>query len=321
MQNQIRRIFKALTFAAVIGYSGILPAQAEVPESKDPIKIAMFDWTSQVLNSRIIGGIYEKLGYKVEYVTADYLASIATGLRTGDLTLGMEYWDTTGIEAMREADASGQTENLGKLGPKSKEEWWYPSYMKEQCPGLPDWKALNDCAELFSTAETAPKGRYLSAPATWGGFDEERVAALGLNYEVVHAGTDGFMWSELTSAYQRKAPILMWIYMPHWVPQKYEGEWVAFPEYTEACYTDPAWGVNPNATHDCGKPHGEIWKYSWIGMKDKWPTAHRIAKNFTIGTEELQDMIAMVDLEGKAIDAVAAEWVAANESRWREWVK
>ena len=30
------------------------------------------------------------------------------------------------------------------------EEWWYPTYMKEKCPGLPNWEALNDCAEAFS---------------------------------------------------------------------------------------------------------------------------------------------------------------------------
>ena len=55
--------------------------------------------------------------------------------------------------------------------------------MKEKCPGLPNWEALKSeaCAEAFSTAETAPKGRYLGGPVTWGGFDDERVEALGLS--------------------------------------------------------------------------------------------------------------------------------------------
>ena len=187
------------------------PATAAVPESTDPIKLANFDWTGAVLNTKILEKILKSYGYNVETVTADYLASIGTGLPTGDLTVGLEYWDTTAGEAMAAADATGKTEKLGPLGPKAKEEWWFPEYMKEKCPGLPDWKALNDCAEAFSTAETAPKGRYLGGPVTWGGFDEERVAALGLNYEVVHAGTDANMFAELESAYQRTAPILLWI--------------------------------------------------------------------------------------------------------------
>src|SRR3546814_4568953 len=108
--------------------------------------------------------------------------------------------------------------------------------MKELCPGLPDWEALNDCAEAFSIPETAPKRRYLGGPVIWGGFDDERVEALELDYEVVHAGTDAALFAEPDSAYQRKAPILLWIYAPHCAPIKYEGEWVAFPADTTECY-------------------------------------------------------------------------------------
>ena len=49
-------------------------ARAAAPESNDPIKIALFDWTSVNLNAKILGGILEKLGYTVEYPTADYLS-------------------------------------------------------------------------------------------------------------------------------------------------------------------------------------------------------------------------------------------------------
>ncbi|BCG81731.1 hypothetical protein MesoLj113b_52730 [Mesorhizobium sp. 113-3-3] len=95
-------------------------AQAAAPESNDPIKIALFDWTSVNLNAKILGGILEKLGYTVEYPTADYLSSLTTGLTNGDLDVGLEFWDTTAGEAMKASDATGQTERLGKLGPKAK---------------------------------------------------------------------------------------------------------------------------------------------------------------------------------------------------------
>ncbi len=71
-------------------------AYAQAPESSDPIKIALFDWTSVNLNAKIMGGILEKLGYTVEYPTADYLSSLTTGLTNGDLTLAMEFWDYDG---------------------------------------------------------------------------------------------------------------------------------------------------------------------------------------------------------------------------------
>lgn len=316
MKTVTRRF--TLAVAAVFGIAGHLaltnPAEA-APESKDPVKIALFDWTGVNLNAKIMGGIMEKAGYKVEYPTADYLSSLTTGLTTGDLTVGVEFWDTTAREAMVASDATGKTERLGALGPKSKEEWWYPEYMKEKCPGLPNWEALKSpaCAKAFSTPETAPKGRYLGGPVTWEGFDDERVKALELPFEVIHAGTDAAMFAELESAYSRKAPIIMWVYSPHWAPAKYKGEWVQFPEWTPDCYEKKIF--------KCGKPHGEIWKYSWKGMKDKWPGAYKIAKSYTIDTAVLNAMVGKVDLDGKTIEAVAAEWIAANKATWEPWTK
>lgn len=307
------------TMLAVGMTAGSLPAMAE--ESPDPIRIALFDWTSVNLNAKILGTILEAKGYKVEYPTADYLSSLTTGLTNGDLTVAMELWDTTAGEAMKASDATGKTEKLGPLGPKAKEEWWYPKYMKELCPGLPNWEALKDpkCAAAFSTPETAPKGRYLGGPVTWEGFDDERVVSLGLPFEVVHAGTDAAMFAELDSAYQRKAPIMLWVYSPHWAPAKYEGEWVEFPEHTPECYTDEKWGVNPAMKYDCGKPHGEIWKYAWAEMKTKWPVAYKIAKNYTIDTGELNAMSGKIDVEGKSIEEVAKEWVDGHKSTWEAW--
>jgi glycine betaine/proline transport system substrate-binding protein len=288
-------------------------------ESEDPIKLTLHDWTGQLITTQLMGEVLQKAGYNVDYVQADYIAQFA-GLKTGDLDVAMEIWETTGRDAMDEAIATGKVENLGETGMQAIEEWWYPEYMKEKCPGLPNWEALNDCAEVFSTAETAPKGRYLGGPVTWGGYDDERVEALELDYEVVHAGTDAALFAELESAYQRQAPVLLWVYSPHWATAKYKGEWVEFPAYSAECYGDPATGINPDMAYDCGKPRGPIWKVAWSGVKDKWPGAHETIKAFNVDNDEMAEMIVKVDLDGQTVDAVVAEWMAANEDRWNGWV-
>ncbi len=315
MEN--RKIVGIVLGAALsLGLTG--GAQAEV-ESKDPIKMTLHDWTGQLITTRIMGEVLKNAGYNVEYVQADYIAQFA-GLKTGDLHVAMEMWETTGREAMDEATATGTVENLGETGMLAIEEWWYPLYMKEKCPGLPNWEALNDCAEAFSTPETAPKGRYLGAPVTWGGFDDERVEALELDYEVVHAGTDAALFAELESAYQRQAPILLWVYAPHWAPLKYEGEWVEFPPYSAECYNDASTGINPDMAYDCGKPRGPIWKVASSVVKDKWPGAHAAIKAFHVTNDEMGAMVAAVDLDGKELDAVVADWLAKNESVWKGWI-
>ena len=310
-------------FAATLCLSAaftIAPAAAQ--ESTDPIKLTLHDWTGQLITTEIMGEVLKKAGYSIEYVQADYLAQFA-GLETGDLHVAMEMWETTGRDAMDAATATGKVENFGETGMQAKEEWWYPAYMKEKCPGLPNWEALKSeaCAEAFSIPETAPKGRYLGGPVTWGGFDDERVEALDLPFEVIHAGTDAALFAELESAYQRQAPILLWIYAPHWAPAKYQGEWVEFPPYSKECYEDPAAGVNPDAAYDCGKPFGPIWKVGWSGVKDKWPGAYAAIKAFNINNDEMGAMITKVDLDGKKVSEVVAEWMAANEARWSGWIK
>lgn len=310
---------RKLLIRALLASTVLLPMAATAAESTDPIKLTLHDWTGQLITTNIMAEVLKSAGYNIELVQADYIAQFA-GLKTGDLHVAMEMWETTGRDAMDEATATGKVENIGETGMEGIEEWWYPLYMKEKCPGLPNWEALNDCAEAFSIPETAPKGRYVGAPVTWGGFDDERVEALELDYEVIHAGTDAALFAELESAYQRQAPILLWVYAPHWAPSKYEGEWVQFPEYSAECYNDPSVGINPDLAYDCGKPRGPIWKVAWAGVKDKWPGAYSTIKNFQIDNDEMGKMITAVDLDGKDLNAVVEEWLGANESRWKAWL-
>lgn len=294
-------------------------AQAAV-ESTDPIILTLHDWTGQYITTTIMGRVLQEMGYNVKYQQADYLAQFA-GLESGDLHVAMEMWETTGKDAMEKSLATGSTVDLGETGMQAIEEWWYPLYMKEKCPGLPDWEALNDCAEAFSTAETAPRGRYLGGPVTWGGYDDERAEALELDYEVVHAGTDAALFAELESAYQRKAPWLGWVYTPHWAPIKFHGEFVEFPPYSDECYSDKSVGVNPNMAYDCGKPRGWIKKVGWKGGEEKWPCAYSAIRAFTIDNLAMGTMVGEVDLDGKSVEDVVEAWLNANKDTWAAWTQ
>ena len=108
---------------------------------------------------------------------------------------------------------------------------------------------------------------------------------------------------------------------PHWAPVKYSGEWIEFPKYTKECYEDPKWGVNPDEKYDCGKPRGPIWKVAWSGLKDKWPGAHKIISNFNVNNDEMGAMVSAVDLEGKKVADVVADWMGKNEDRWKKWIQ
>ncbi len=314
----LKQVTSAVFAGAMVAAAGFSTPATAAPESKDPIILTIHDWTGQYITTHIMGRVLEEIGYNVKYQQADYIAQFA-GLESGDLHIAMEMWETTGKQAMDESLKTGKTVDLGETGMDAKEEWWYPIYMKEKCPGLPDWKALNGCAEAFSTAETAPKGRYLGGPVTWAGFDDERAEALGLDYEVVHAGTDAALFAELQSAYEREAPFLGWVYAPHWAPFKFKGEWVEFPEYTDACYDDPSWGSNGDMPYDCGKPFGWIKKVGWKAGEAKWACAYQAVRNFHIDNDTMGALIVEVDLDGKSVDDAVEGWIESNEGTWRKW--
>lgn len=310
-----------LSLVLVAGMSAT-PANAQVPESDEPIKLVIMGYSGDNIIMYIYGGLLQKLGYNVEYVPADYLGQFAA-IAEGDLHIGSPGWDTTAKAALAEAFATGNVLNMGHMGIPVHEDWWYPLYVKEKCPGLPDWHALLEpaCVESLATAETSPKARFLSGPIEWGGHDAERIEALGLDFEVIHAGSDGALTAEFVGAIQRKEPIIGWTWEPFWLPAQYEGEFVEWAGYEDACYDDPSWGENPDLPFDCGRPTGFMWKTAWAGGEAIWPKAYDVYRQFQLDTKTMGDLVYKSDVDGVPIEQVANDWIAANEATWKPWLE
>ena len=294
------------------------PMAAIAQESDDPILIAYGDWPSAQINAQIMSAVLAEKGYDTEFVPVEYLAQISA-VESSDINIAIEIWFTTAGDIFKASVAEGKATDYGATGLQAIEEWWYPLYVKELCPGLPDWKALNDCASLFSTAETGDKGRYVGGPNSWGGYDDERVEALGMDFVVVHTGNDATLNAEIKSAYERQAPFVAWVYAPNWTTAVFDGEFVEFPPYEAACYEDPAWGMNPDMAYDCGKPRGEIRKLGSNDLAEKWPGAASTIQNFTLTNDIIAELVRQVEVDGTSVDEVAETWLAENQETWSAW--
>ncbi|MGH6719466.1 MAG: ABC transporter substrate-binding protein [Alphaproteobacteria bacterium] len=322
MTRKLRRGVAAVVLAAAVATAGAGgEAVAEVPESDEPIKLAMIGYSGDNIVMLIYGKLLERLGYAVEYTPADYLGQFA-GLEAGDLHIGSPGWDTTAKAALKAAFDTGQVLNMGDAGIAVFEDWWYPLYVKDVCPGLPDWTAFKnpDCVAALAVAETAPKARFLSGPIEWGGHDQERIDALGLDFDVIHAGSDGALTAEFVAAIKRKQPIIGWTWEPFWLPALYEGEFVAWPEYEDACYDDPAWGSNSELAFDCGRPTGFMWKTAWAGGEAIWPKAYDVWRKFQLDSKTMGQLVYQSDVDGVATDVVAEQWIEQNEAIWKPWL-
>jgi len=315
MQRQMRI---GACAAAVAAVAMMGPARAD---SDKTIKIPLHNWSSQIVGAYIIGNLLNEAGYKTAHVSSDSQV-VYTSMCEGDIHLQHEVWEGAFGVAFEKVVDKGCVIDAATHDAKTREEWWYPAYVEEECPGLPDWQALNECAELFVEPETAPNGRFLAGPVDWLKHDKERVEALDMNFEVVNAGSAAALWAGLKAASQRKEPIVLFNWTPNWVEAVYEGKFVEFPEYGEGCKTDPSWGPNPDMTYDCGNPKDGYLKIGvWEGFPETWPGAYKVIQRVDFTNEDLAVMAKLVDTDGMEPEAAAQEWMDRNESKWQPWLE
>ena len=188
MEDLFKTTTLGLAGLGVVAALGLAaPAGAQnIPESSDPIKLAINEWTGQHITTHVAGNILKRMGYNVEYVTAGYVPQFQA-LTDGTISASLEIWSNNVGDQWDKAKATGTVEHIGDIGVDTNEGCLYPKYMEQQCPGLPDWKALLDCTDLMSTPETFPNGRILFYPADWGGRSAAIIEALESPYTAVPA--------------------------------------------------------------------------------------------------------------------------------------
>ena len=311
----------AATTAAPAATTTAAPAaeEAAAADSSDPIKLPIHNWSSQIAGVYAVGAMLESTGNSVEYISADSTL-VYTSMCEGDMDLVHEVWEGAfGVAFMEQVDA-GCVIDAATHDAKTREEWWYPSYVEDVCPGLPDWEALNACAEMFATPDSGGKGRFLGGPVDWLKGDQERVEGLEMDFIVENAGTAGALWAALEAASANQEPIVLFNWTPNFIEAMYDGKFIEFPEFADECRTDPEWGMNPETTHDCGNPKDGYLKLGvWEGFPAKWPNAYAAVQKMNFSNLDIAQLAMYVDIDGMEPEDAAALWLADNCARWTGW--
>ncbi|WP_440873701.1 ABC transporter substrate-binding protein [Thalassotalea sp. PLHSN55] len=277
-------------------------------------------WVSQRILTKIVGNKISELGYKVEYLPINSIDQIGA-LRTGLVHLQIETWQNEGDGNIQIAIDKGLIEDLGTHSAIGREEWWYPKFVEKLCPGLPNWQALNACAEIFSNQTEPTKGVFYTGP--WNHRDPELVRSLDLNFSLVRLKNERELWEKFIASLNKKQPIVMLNWTPSWIFQHFDGSFVEFPPFEEACKTSPRWGINKTMTHDCGNPRAtKIKKVAWPGLKNNFPCIYQLIQrvNFTSAMIAEATLLYGVNkrTEQQAIDFWMKEF-SAQSSDWLEY--
>jgi glycine betaine/proline transport system substrate-binding protein len=315
MSNNKKLVF---LLSVVINLLITSPVRAEDTKTSKPIIIILNDWTSQIVLSHITGVIFQKMGYSVTYTKKSSNAQWGA-MQRGLAHVQMEVWQGTMDKMYKRMIANGGIVDAGDHSAKTREEWWFPDYVLEVCPGLPNWKALRECSHIFETKETSPRGRYLGGP--WEKPDSARIRALGLNFKLVTAKDSDGLWEELDKAVKNKKPIVLFNWTPNWVEANYKGQFVEFPNYHPDCETKPEWGENKDFLHDCGNPkNGWLKKVAWHQMPKEWPCAFTTLEKINFSNAMLAKLAYEVDVNKLSNKQAANLWLAENEKLWKSWI-
>lgn len=168
---------------------------------------------------------------------------------------------------------------------------------------------MNEYADLFKTIESGDKGRLIGCPvAAWECDDTKRMEGLGLNYVVSELGSDAAHWAEVQAAYKRKEAFIAYAWEPHWIHAALDLVSIELPAHSNDKW--PATGWAEDVTFNYGSP----------SLAKDHPEVDQLIKNFRLTNDMQAPLILAIDVDGKDIEEVVAEWMKENEDTWKAWL-
>jgi len=310
----IKRTIGAIVAGTILAFSA---GTISAADSSAPIVIPTHNWSSQVVMAHVIGGIFESMGNNVEYVSADTQA-VYESIRQGDVTISHEVWQSTFGKSFYAAMAKGGVIDAGTHAAPTLEEVGVPQWVidKNLCPGLPDYKALKNCAKVFSTPDSGGKGRILEGPQSWHGVEyPDRVEALlGNDWVVKFAGSADALWAELASAKKEGRGTIVF----NWTPNFTDAEgfvFIKWPPYYLGCRKQDG------GDSKCGSPIGWLKKAANYKFPKTHPRAYTAFSQMSFTAGQIGQMAALVDIDKMTHKDAAKKWLADNHDVWMPYTK
>lgn len=241
-----------LTLAIVAaGLALIIAACGGDSEEKETIVFSDLNWPSAEIQARVAAYIVEHgYEYPVELVPGDTV-SLWQALVNGDTHVTMEIWPAQ-QEWLLDVD-EGTLVALGTSLDTGWEAWVIPQYLKDENPGLVSVTDLPDYVDLFVTADSQGKARFVTCLPGWAceQVNAAKVEAYGLtdHIHLLNPGSSAGLFADLEAAYSKGEA---WVgYMWHPTPLS-----VALDLYIleEPAYSDECWST----TKACAYPEAKV---------------------------------------------------------------
>lgn len=239
--------FRWVTLTVLIGLALFIgrSAQADTTSSAvslptydcgtEPIRFGDLAWESAAFSTYLLTTILEKgYGCQVEVVPGSS-AALEVALTQNDIQVLAELWDGR-TEIIEKGIKAGQVKVVGDTLEGGAEQGWYvPTYLiqgdasqgiEPVAPELKTVDQLIEYAPLFKSPTQPKQGRFYNCPTGWvcETTNTGLLNVLGLDhtYENFRAGTGAALDAAISSAYERREPILFYYWQPAGLMAKYD---------------------------------------------------------------------------------------------------
>ncbi|MFF4364813.1 ABC transporter substrate-binding protein [Streptomyces sp. NPDC001594] len=276
------------------------------------VTLSVQSWVGATANVAVARYLLEhELGYRVDTVQIDEVPAW-DALSQGRVDAILEDWGHPEQEA-RYVDGKGTIARGGDLGVTGHIGWFVPTYFAQQHPDVTDWKNLGKYADGFRTAESGGKGQLLDGSPSYVTNDKALVKNLGLDFQVVFAGSEAAQITQIKQFAKERKPFLTYWYEPQWLFEKVPMTEVKLPDHEKGCDADPEKVA-------CAYPHTPLQKFFNARFAKDGGDAAAFLKRFH-WTKDMQNEVALMIAEEKLPpQEAAARWVKENRATWQAWL-
>lgn len=275
------------------------------------VRITQFPWSAAKLTNAILAEVvagHPELGVGNLKTIQVGPATAWAGAQRGD------------VDALTEVALPNQSELAAKAEDRvglvhatysgAEQGWYVPSYALEPgqpLAGLTSVTQLNDYADALGNRLVDSDPSFLTTE-----YNTKRLAGYGLDLEQV-TSSEAAQIAELRRAYERRTPILVYLYRPHYVFEEMELTKLSEPNPPqEDCYT--------TGSGACEMPAYSAWTAGSTELATTAPRFDALLGRFELPLDDVEVMLKRVDVDNTDVETVARDYVAANPDRVREWV-
>ena len=290
---ELQKMTRILRFLKFLVPMVLLLAGASARADDKSITIGVNNWAENIAVANMWKLLLAEKGYQVRLQNADK-ALLYNSVAQGKIDLTLEVWLPAGDKPAFDR----VKDHVVKIGP------WF----KEANLGLvvPDYvpvdriDQLNANKKLFGTGDR-PKIVGIDSGSSLMQLTDKAKTAYGLDFDV-QSSSESAMVLSLERAIQRKEPIAVTLWKPHWIWSKYKLKYLKDPKGTFGS-SDSIYGIETQAF---AKQHPDV---------EKWLQQWKMDDN------SLGSLMSEIIKEGASTPEKGAKvWIDANRQLVQQWM-